>query len=66
MIITIIISKVGIWSSAIVGGIVAIVGGGPGIIAGASGVVALPMAKLFAAHGPGMLLLLLYHSMIPI
>jgi MFS superfamily sulfate permease-like transporter len=54
MIITIIIFKVGIWSSAIVGGIVAIVGGGPGIIAGASGVVALPMAKLFAAHGPSM------------
>ena len=45
----------GIWSSAIVGGIVAIVGGGPGIIAGASGVVALPMAKLFASHGAGML-----------
>ena len=45
--------QVGIWSSAIVGGIVAIVGGGPGIIAGASGVVALPMAKLVAAHGTG-------------
>ena len=41
------------------GGIVAIVGGGPGIIAGASGVVALPMAKLYAAHGPSMLTLLL-------
>jgi SulP family sulfate permease len=42
---------VGIWSSAIVGGIVALVGGGPGIIAGASGVVAPSIARIVASHG---------------
>lgn len=42
---------VGVWSSVLVGLVVAVVGGAPGLIAGAAGVVALPIAKLVASHG---------------
>jgi hypothetical protein len=41
----------GIWSSVIVGMTVALYGGSPGLIAGAAGVIAVPLSKLFAAHG---------------
>jgi SulP family sulfate permease len=42
---------IGIWSSFIVGSIVALLAGGPGVIAGAAGVIAIPIAKLVHEHG---------------
>ena len=42
----------GLWSSVVLGAVVAGVGGRPGLIAGAAGVVAVPLAPLVAAHGP--------------
>lgn len=42
---------IGIWTSVIIGSLVAIIRGGPGVITGAAGVVAVPMGALVAAHG---------------
>lgn len=41
----------GLWSSVIVGGVVALAGSSPGVIAGAAGVVAVPMGALAASGG---------------
>ena len=42
----------GIWTSIILGSMVAIVGGGVGLIAGSAGVIAQPLSKINLKYGP--------------
>lgn len=42
---------IGVWSSALVGLLVAIVGGSPGLVVGSAGVVAIPISNLVSKFG---------------
>ena len=42
---------VGIWSSVILGAVMALIGGCPGVIPGAAGIVAIPLSKQVALYG---------------